>query len=797
MLRFAGVDLHLPDPEGKVQAWIDRYRPLDAIFPLGGPTARAGRARPQGFSPHATGLPTFNWQQLPPRWRLNSLWWPTGASRFAVGLFMTTLAKAAAIQTSIAGSSAGTLVMKDGTRTLTATMYALPMLPVGAVATDNPVVLLPLVDRRYFWQTAKAGTFNIGPTSTWANVRDQIVGGLGVSVLQPEPAGYEAPDWSEFDRWYENPALLMDGYAATVGQRFVATLSGEYALQQWDVAEPIAQANLDDAAMIAGGALLSVPAIAPGAVTVVFPKRQGGIVHQNGACEQIVLAATAYGFDAAAPGNATIHSTYQADFSLRGGTADNLANVTTLAGSIARDFYGWKKKQYSATLPGLAGVDWALTGYDDYLWFMLGTQVEALERDDDDPEGFEADEWEKPGPYLAQTLVQSLPHNFGTEENLAQSPSPTAPRTFRPMPVFRAELQGTFGGGEGSLPNFATGRLLYDSVFGTGTMAPDSFDVKIYDTLRLARGDMKDGDGVWVSALGADSEMFELIAGASGDKIKVFESTEAVTAGGHGAAVLCALNGGGTYDATAVAIVVDDIWSRVWGQMPSGARGLCYAREDGARYNIIWAQRPDLLMRFQTYADRPAAQAFIEGTWVRSYADGDLSPAANFTPSGAIHDPEFLFPRALAGGYGLAVYNNGLNRYEVVVCQQQCLYATATINQSDGITDTTLTNNVMTGFTAQSFSLFNQTPSPAPTLFDNPYKRFAKNGDSVVLAWFEATGKWVCIGVPKKKKKIVFDMRIKSDKSAIEVEHSDCGVEYNIDPAWADKINLKKCSTFP
>ncbi len=520
-LTYAGVQLGFPDADGSIQKWLDRYRPIEEIFNYANPTSTVeGRDRPQGQTGHSVGLPRHNWTYQPPRYRVNTLWWPcTGASRFAQGLFLTNLVNAKKIQTALAqGDGSAQLNMSDSVGSLQLRMWALPLRPLGAIATSNfPLVLVPLVDRRYFWQWCKTGQMFLGPESTWTDLINQIKGGLGASVTTPdaETGGYDTPDWSGFDLWHENAALMLDAYAATVGQRFVAD-GGTYALRKADEDATLCQSNLDAANVTAGGEFLTVPAAAPGKLTVVFPRRQGGVVYQNGVCDTVTID----GPNTSAPGEVTIHTSFQADYSTRGTQPDNQGQLDNLAQSIAHDYFKWHTKQYSGTVPGVASA-WQPTGFDDYLWVHFGASAPQCKSDSEDMDcDFLSDLFDV--PWTAHTLIESLPDNFGVDENLCQASAPTAPRTFRTSGIVRVQLTGDFQD-RGPLPAVATGRMLFaDDYPPTGHMDFDGFDIQVFDTL-YRRGSLGFGDRVWAAALPSDSEMFELIEGGSGSNEEIVQ----------------------------------------------------------------------------------------------------------------------------------------------------------------------------------------------------------------------------------------------------------------------------------
>jgi hypothetical protein len=145
-----------------------------------------------------------------------------------------------------------------------------------------------------------------------------------------------------------------------------------------------------------------------------------------------------------------------------------------------------------------------MTGFDDYLWFMLGTQVgrstPATATKTMNRKAF-ARTNEKPSPYLAQTLVESLPPNFGVEENLSaelrrrqlSANLPARAALSRPA---HDRLSGTAG----TTSISCTGGCYTEQLPIHGHLAQDGFDVKVFDTMGL-RGQTGHGGKCWVSAL--------------------------------------------------------------------------------------------------------------------------------------------------------------------------------------------------------------------------------------------------------------------------------------------------------
>jgi hypothetical protein len=280
-------------------------------------------------------------------------------------------------------------------------------------------------------------------------------------------------------------------------------------------------------------------------------------------------------------------------------------------------------------------------------------------------------------------------------------------------------------------------------------------------------------------------------------EVIVFELVSTLPLGGQATASICELISG-VYAPTGELITVGDFYSGygMWSGL-AGYKGVGRRRTDG-NYDILFMERAALIVKFTTYGNRnPAATAFT-GTIVLPYQHGDrLPPGMDAFGHITIQDVEKLFPRALDGGTGLAIWNDVVGIYQCLVVQQQCLLARAQVNDTGGmfaVGYVTIDN-----FVACSPAPFDQVPSPAPTQAINFFLHMGRNDDDLLIAWDEASTDWIVIDVQKKSLDVITDIRIKADKSQIEVKRISCAVEYETDPndpsRWTDKIPLKKCPT--
>lgn len=413
MLTLAGYPLLLPDNDRELSRWLDAFASLDDLQAASDLTTLAAseRAGTRESNKYGVGLPVPNWPDPPPP-RLNSLWWPTGASRWARGYFLCDGTTLASLRNYVSASGVNTplaLLMGDSDHnTLNTPMYLLPprqLTPVESVAEQ--LWLLPLVDERYWWQFRETENLVLDGTMTWASLYSWLGTVLGVTVTaETVHADYLKPDPVEFTRQYDNAAVLLDAVAASVGQRIVRAIDGTVTAQSATTAGTNLDATVAATApwqQVAGRATSPASQAddfdAPEKVLVSFPKYAFCHPYCGGA---------AVSYSATAPAGITtkrigtyksIHSSLYADFTTEAGTADNSTALQTLTDRIAADYYAWLQLRYDYTFLGIKSTP--VVGSHDAVEWQFGRQLDD-------------------GSYQACTRIQSLPGNFGVESQLSQ-----------------------------------------------------------------------------------------------------------------------------------------------------------------------------------------------------------------------------------------------------------------------------------------------------------------------------------------------------------------------------------------
>lgn len=438
MITLGRIPLLLADTQGVLQAWLDRNFPFEDIRDQAESVSLCTN-RPQsrsGYAP-ATGLPLPNYPD-PPRPKLNSLYWPTGASRWARGYFLSTTGdKNQIVDSGYANHFTGQLTMTDETNSLAVTcqVHVLPPrpLPPGLLTTQegySGLWLIPVVDDRYFWQYRNTGNLVVTNSSTWSDLYSALGTALGVTITADTvSANYFRPDIQELTRRYENAAVLLDAVAHSCGHRIVRKLDGT--VHAINAASSLTLFNTNSGDFESAGANLGAGFNygKPASVAVTFPKYRQCQVDPNG---DLLLLAGAESVGGQFEAVKTVHSTAFADFSNKNTDADNLTDCQTLANQITSDYIAWLSTQYDIAFASLKS--WSLSGYDDHVEWCFG-RVEPLKPSEQDrirdslAETADDLPW---GMYQAYTRVQSPPYNFGDEEQLQNFPDmPVYPRLAR------------------------------------------------------------------------------------------------------------------------------------------------------------------------------------------------------------------------------------------------------------------------------------------------------------------------------------------------------------------------------
>ena len=217
MISYAGEPLVHGDAEllARVQEGFDVWWPSHG----------AARSRPRlpGSDPALGGAGP--WPPCPAR--VNSLYWPTGASRWACGWILCDEDALEAARLAELQDGGAEFVFDDGVAAVTATLSMLPATPLERVAVVTPgLYLLPLVDDRYFWWEEQSPIAVVAGTTTWAQLYALIGTALGVTITADTvSSAYLSPSASLGLPRGPLPPLL-DLTAAACGQRIVRRPDG-------------------------------------------------------------------------------------------------------------------------------------------------------------------------------------------------------------------------------------------------------------------------------------------------------------------------------------------------------------------------------------------------------------------------------------------------------------------------------------------------------------------------------------------------------------------------------------------
>lgn len=445
-IKFAGIPLLEPPPA--LQKFIDDFLPFEEAHLFGVQSASLASER-KGTSGEKSvlrgiGLPNY---PPPPRLKLNTLYWPTGASRWARGVFVTTgenvdkiVEKLEALR-SVGGAESLVITDDDDKekRTITAKMRLLPPQPITTSSKpeteETTLWLLPLVDARFFWQWRPTGDLTVNNATTWTGLISTLASALGVTIDDDDiDSDYQQPDHEECHRDQENAATLLDAVLHSIGHRLIAKLDGTYKTENFDTAEDTWGDNFNTAHEpweFIGGELRNKyeRTAHPEKVRCVFPKYieefrtlASGQVYTKEVALSAVTLTPAPDHTGVVDTVKLIYSTCMANYLYSGAslasTPDNQTAVDNLATQIATDYYKSLSRQYAYSFASISR--WTPCAFDDAMEFSVG--------------------WIYPpdGPIkTVQTRVWSRAVNFDAEEMIHQvdfsidSPFPRAPATLR------------------------------------------------------------------------------------------------------------------------------------------------------------------------------------------------------------------------------------------------------------------------------------------------------------------------------------------------------------------------------
>jgi hypothetical protein len=370
MISYAGVPLTEPSPA--LRAWAEAaVRPAE-LYEF------AARAWP--------GAERLNWPDFPgwhPPVRLGHLFWPAGASRWAVGHFVASSAqlaavKAAAVSGTYGDFRAADLVLDDGANSLTTSLWLLPPRPLAQTPGGPDGYLLTLVDERFFWWTLQKAFAVLEGTTTWADVF-ALPGAAWAApwttavTADAVPSAYLAPS-GEFGLYYLALPRLLDAAALSAGLRVARRLDGAVLAQSYTAAAASAAAQLGLGwPRRAGGAFdaADLTRAAPAAVAVLFRKSNGGVIAPGGHyASEVALADLAPAEYTPRRGlaqtKATFYDTAIANYAVGAAVPDNQAELDALAARFAADWYRWRLGALDVSFRGLRA--WAADGLHDVEW---------------------------------------------------------------------------------------------------------------------------------------------------------------------------------------------------------------------------------------------------------------------------------------------------------------------------------------------------------------------------------------------------------------------------------------------
>jgi len=277
-VSYAGIPLLLTPQSSAVEYYVEKYLEYEGtrLFSWNNAYRVSGQWHSKAANVSRVNMPAFNWR-APPKIPLNTLYTPTGATRWSVGLYVLNDSQMRRIMNIVTGTGktmqSAKLVFDTPERSETVS-YNMFMLPPQPISVKNDLTdrlkdlsqsnaetwgsetlwLMPLVDGRYFWQGV-TGPTTPTPITKWISLLSGLTQSLPASTYIAGPTlnvdqDYYNPDYSEFARPYHSVAGLIDAMAASIGRLpTYDPTTNMLRITQWEA--PFTP--FDDASIIGGG----------------------------------------------------------------------------------------------------------------------------------------------------------------------------------------------------------------------------------------------------------------------------------------------------------------------------------------------------------------------------------------------------------------------------------------------------------------------------------------------------------------------------------------------------------------
>lgn len=381
-LLYASVNLCDPTAGAfpEIETWAEYCESnlsLSRVFPLWSklvwPTLRQSHIAWPGFEPEETV-------------RLNTLIWPTGASRWAQFHGIVNEEQLKQIRTNTGGAPGpASLEMswyddKDQlVDRITPSMYMLAARPLdqlilGGDEADSGFIshglyLLSLVDARYFWWYKSTAVITVTEgTTTWSQLFTSLGTAIGAAITVDSVASAYLKPSASLTAQYEFTPPMLDAVAYNVGQRIVRALDGTVKSQSASSASTALTANLALPAARSrrgGGKYAYDPAktpndlnaMAPATVRVLYPKADCGLLtgewYTSSTKTLAALALAEFGTATGVAGiEKTFHCSCTADFTGGSGPV-NSTELAALTTQIATDYYRFAPQAVDVKYTGI------------------------------------------------------------------------------------------------------------------------------------------------------------------------------------------------------------------------------------------------------------------------------------------------------------------------------------------------------------------------------------------------------------------------------------------------------------